>query len=80
MYALCNVDLFESINLKCDPDRAIELREMHASVTPGFHMNKKHWNTVLLDGAIPDQLIFSWTDHSYELVRNHLPAKVRKNL
>ena len=80
MYALCNVDLFESINLKCDPDRAIDLREMYDSVIPGYHMNKKHWNTIILDGILPDHLIYSLTDHSYELIRDHLPAKVRKYL
>ncbi len=79
MYALCNVDLFESINLKCDPEQAVQLREMYDSVLPGYHMNKKHWNTVILDGTIPDRLIYAWTDHSYQLVREHLPYKIRKN-
>jgi predicted DNA-binding protein (MmcQ/YjbR family) len=80
MYALCNVDFFEHVNLKCDPEKAIQLREMHDSVLPGYHMNKKHWNTVVLDGSIPDYLIFAWTDHSYELVRDNLPARIRKVL
>lgn len=80
MYALCNVDLFEGINLKCDPEQAIQLREMYDSVVPGYHMNKKHWNTVVLDGTIPDHLIYAWTDHSYQLVREGLPAKIRKIL
>lgn len=80
MYALCNIDLFESINLKCDPEKALQLREMYDSVLPGYHMNKKHWNTVVLDGSIPDHLIFTWTDHSYQLVRNNLPFRIRKAL
>jgi len=80
MYALCNVDFFESINLKCDPEQAIQLRERHDSVLPGYHMNKKHWNTVVLDGSIPDHLIYAWTDHSYQLVRDNLPARIRKVL
>jgi len=80
MYALCNVDLFESINLKCDPEKAVELREKYASVLPGYHMNKKHWNTVILDGSIPDHLILAWTDHSYQLVREQLPVRIRKDL
>ena len=80
MYALCNVDLFEQINLKCDPEQAIQLRVMYDSVVPGYHMNKKHWNTVVLDGTIPDHLIYAWTDHSYQLVRESLPARIRRIL
>ena len=68
IFALVNLDGDLSINLKCDPALAIELRERYSSVTPGYHMNKKHWNTVLLDGSVPAKLIFSWIDHSYERV------------
>ncbi len=57
-----------TINLKCDPERAIELREQYPSVEPGYHMNKKHWNTVTLDGSIPPKEIFAMIDHSYDLV------------
>lgn len=56
------------INLKCDPEKAIELREQYAAVLPGYHMNKLHWNTVILDGSIPPGLLKEWIDHSYELV------------
>jgi predicted DNA-binding protein (MmcQ/YjbR family) len=68
IFALVNLDGDLTINLKCDPGYAIELRERHSSVIPGYHMNKKHWNTVLVDGTIPDKEIFSWIDDSYNLV------------
>jgi predicted DNA-binding protein (MmcQ/YjbR family) len=68
IFALVNLDGDLSINLKCDPVFAIELRERYSSVTSGYHMNKKHWNTVLLDGSVPDKEVFSWIDHSYNLV------------
>jgi predicted DNA-binding protein (MmcQ/YjbR family) len=55
-------------NVKCDPDLALELREQYASVLPGYHMNKKHWNTIIVDSSIPARLIKEWIDHSYELV------------
>jgi predicted DNA-binding protein (MmcQ/YjbR family) len=55
-------------NVKCDPDLAIELREQYSSVLPGWHMNKKHWNTIVVDGTVPSKLIREWIDHSYELV------------
>ena len=57
-----------TINLKCEPEHAIELREKYAAVEPGYHMNKKHWNTITLDGTIPPREIFAMIDHSYELV------------
>jgi predicted DNA-binding protein (MmcQ/YjbR family) len=69
IFALVNLDGDLSLNLKCDPAFAIELREKYSSVLPGYHMNKKHWNTVLLDGSIPDTEVFSWIDHSYNLVK-----------
>ena len=68
IFALVNLDGDLSINLKCEPALAIELRERYSSVIPGYHMNKKHWNTVYLDGSVPDKEIFSWIDHSYERV------------
>jgi predicted DNA-binding protein (MmcQ/YjbR family) len=69
IFALANLDGDLSLNLKCDPSFAIELREKYSSVIPGYHMNKKHWNTVNLDGTIPDKEIFAWIDHSYDLIR-----------
>jgi len=69
IFALANLDGDPSLNLKCDPAFALELRERYSSVKPGYHMNKKHWNTIELDGSIPDKEIFSWIDHSYSLVK-----------
>ena len=69
IFALANLGGDLSLNLKCDPSYAIELREKYNSVTPGYHMNKKHWNTVLLDGSAPDIEVFLWIDHSYSLVK-----------
>ncbi len=77
MFALANMSVFESINLKCDPEQAIELRERYAAVLPGYHMNKQHWNTVLIDGSIPNQLLLQWTKDSYDLVVQSLPKKLR---
>jgi predicted DNA-binding protein (MmcQ/YjbR family) len=68
MFALADVDLFESINLKCDPERSMELRERFSGIEPGFHMNKRHWNTVSMDGSISDKLLTELIDHSYDLV------------
>jgi predicted DNA-binding protein (MmcQ/YjbR family) len=56
-------------NAKCDPEKALQLRESYDGILPGYHMNKKHWNTVLLDGTLPLQLVRELIDHSYELVR-----------
>lgn len=56
------------INLKCDPEKAIELREEYDAVQPGYHMNKKHWNTVVLDGSVPALKIRGWIDDSYNIV------------
>ncbi|HEY6504376.1 MAG TPA: MmcQ/YjbR family DNA-binding protein [Chitinophagaceae bacterium] len=55
-------------NVKCDPDKAIELREEYPCVLPGYHMNKKHWNTVVVDGSVSSKLLKEWVDWSYELV------------
>lgn len=55
-------------NVKCDPEKAIELRAEYPCVQPGFHMSKTHWNTVHVDGSVSDEVLLSWVDHSYELV------------
>lgn len=55
-------------NVKCDPDKALELREEYPCVLPGFHMNKKHWNTIVVDGSVSNALLKEWIDHSYSLV------------
>jgi predicted DNA-binding protein (MmcQ/YjbR family) len=77
MFALVDVDVFEAINLKCDPEKAIELRESHQGIQPGYHMNKTHWNSVYLNEDVSDQLLVELIDHSYELVYASLPKKVR---
>ncbi|GAO29771.1 MmcQ/YjbR family DNA-binding protein [Geofilum rubicundum] len=69
-----------SINLKCDPEYAMELREAHAAVRPGYHMNKKHWNTVDVDGSLTDQFLCGLIDHSYQQVIKTLTKKVRAEL
>lgn len=68
IFALTDVELFESINLKCDPEKAVQLREEYPAVVPGYHMNKKHWNTVLMNEGLADRAIGGWIDDSYDLV------------
>jgi predicted DNA-binding protein (MmcQ/YjbR family) len=80
MFALTDLENFESVNLKCDPERASQLREEFPAVTPGYHMNKKHWNTVLMDGTISDKLVKIWIDDSYNLVSASLTKKLRLEL
>ena len=80
IFALTDIDTFGSINLKCDPERAIELREAHDYVLPGFHMNKKHWNTVLIGTGAPEGQLHALIDHSYELVLASLPRAARAAL
>jgi predicted DNA-binding protein (MmcQ/YjbR family) len=57
-----------SFNVKCDPDLAIELRDRFDCVQPGYHMNKKHWNTIIVDGSVSTKQLKEWIDHSYELI------------
>jgi predicted DNA-binding protein (MmcQ/YjbR family) len=68
IFALCDINNFKSVNLKCDPEKAIELREQFDAVIPGFHMNKKHWNTIMFDGSISWKQLKEWIDDSYGLV------------
>ena len=68
------------MNLKCDPDHAFELRDIFDAVKPGYHMNKKHWNTVILDGSIPNGEIERMIDHSYSLVVKKLKKIEREAL
>lgn len=69
-----------SFNVKCDPDKAVTLREQYDCVKPGYHMNKKHWNTIIADGSASRQLLQEWIDHSYDLVVASLPKSQRQNL
>jgi predicted DNA-binding protein (MmcQ/YjbR family) len=80
IFALTGVSDFASINLKCDPEVAIELRERYDAVQPGYHMSKKHWNTVLMNGSIPDRLILEWLEDSYQLVAVGLTKKQKSAL
>ena len=68
------------VNLKCDPDRALELRESHPEIIPGWHMNKVHWNTVYFEQGLPGHLIVELIDHSYELVASSLTKKLQAEL
>jgi predicted DNA-binding protein (MmcQ/YjbR family) len=67
-------------NLKCDPDRAIDLRDRYEDIQPGYHMNKRHWNTLTLGGRLPNKLIVELIQHSYDLVVASLPKKVRAEM
>ncbi len=67
-------------NIKCDPEKAIELREEYDCVLPGYHMNKKHWNTIIYDGSVRDTVIKEWIDHSYDLVFASLTKKIKEQL
>jgi predicted DNA-binding protein (MmcQ/YjbR family) len=77
MFALTDVDEFISINLKCEPEIGAQLREQYSSVLPGYHMNKKHWITILMDGSIADKDIKRWIDSSFMLVVKSLPKKLQ---
>lgn len=78
IFALAGIDRFDGINLKCDPVKALELRERYPEVQPGYHMNKKHWNTVNPKGKLSDDLIKEWIRDSYDLVVAGLPQKEQK--
>lgn len=80
MFLLVDINNFESINVKCDPEYAISLRESYTGIVPGFHMNKKHWNTVSLKEDVPDALLKKLIQHSYDLVYKSLPKKVKDSL
>lgn len=77
MFALTDLTDPFSINLKCHPEKALELREHYPCVGPGYHMSKTHWNTIRVDGSVPDSLLKEWIDHSYDLVVNGLPKNQR---
>ncbi len=84
MFALSGVNSWESnegkINLKCDPDKALELRGEYESINPGFHMNKKHWNTITVNKDADDTLVMQLIDHSYNLVVTGLTKKLKEEL
>ena len=80
IFLLTNLEGPLSINLKCEPEYAITLREEHSSIRPGFHMNKKHWNTVDMDGLLSDKFIIELINHSYQQVYLTLSKKVKSDL
>ena len=80
MFALTNLDGEWNLALKCDPEKAIELREQYPEIRPGYHMNKVHWNTISMSGMLSDRFIFEMIDHSYELVVARLPLRLRNEL
>ena len=79
IFALTNVESFKSINLKCDPEYAVELREKFSAVVPGYHMNKKHWNTILIDGTLENSFLKKLICDSYSLVLKGVPVSKRKS-
>lgn len=80
IFAITSFEQPLSVNLKCDPEKAVELRESYEDVQPGYHMNKKHWNTVNFEGQISVRELKEMTDHSYELVVNSLTKKLKEEL
>ncbi len=80
IFALTSLEGELRINLKCNPIKAIDLREKHYSIIPGYHMNKKHWNTVIVNGELDQSQLFELIDHSYDLVIKSLPKYKQKGL
>jgi predicted DNA-binding protein (MmcQ/YjbR family) len=81
MFALVELGpLPGSVSLKCDPDFAVDLRARYAAITPGYHLNKRHWNTITLDGSVPEDEVLDLTDQSYQLVVGRLPRAERDRL
>ena len=81
MFALVPMgDGAPSISLKCDPDLALHLRDRYPAITGGYHLNKRHWNTIALDGSVPDDEVLELIDHSYDLVVSRLPKAERAKL
>jgi len=77
MFFLISLTNSDRFNVKCDPELAISLRETYSCVQPGFHMSKKHWNTIHINGTVNDDQLKEWIDHSYAMVYNSLPKKTR---
>lgn len=81
MYALCSISEYEKgISLKCDPEKAVILREQYPQVSAGYHMSKRHWNTVLPQAGLPDKLLCSWIEDSYALVWANLTEKTKQEI
>ena len=81
MFALSALDARPlSVSLKCEPELAEQLRLSYAAITPGYHLNKRHWNTVELDGSVPDKMVRDMVEDSYDLVVDGLPASKRRTI
>ncbi|MBN2237153.1 MAG: MmcQ/YjbR family DNA-binding protein [Bacteroidales bacterium] len=80
MFAIVSLDGDLRISLKCDPERAIELREKYPAIIPGYHLNKQLWNTINMDGSISTNLLRALIDHSYDLIVESLPKKLKEEL
>ncbi|WP_295769726.1 MmcQ/YjbR family DNA-binding protein [uncultured Mucilaginibacter sp.] len=80
LFLLIGLDTANRFNVKCDPERAVELREQFTEVQPGYHMNKRHWNTVYMDGSLSRKQLCEMIDHSYTLIANSLPKKIKQEL
>jgi len=80
IYLLTSLAQGNRFNVKCDPERAIELREQYSEVQPGFHLNKANWNTVFMDGSLTGKQLCEMIDHSYDLILNSLPKKIKLTL
>ena len=80
LFLLASISSGTQFNVKCDPELAIELREHHPEVQPGFHMNKKHWNTVHTNGSLSRRQLIDMIDHSYDLVFKSLPKQVQEQI
>jgi len=80
MFALTNLEGDWNLALKCDPERAIEMREQYPAIQAAYHMNKTHWNSVYMDGSLSQKLVLELVDHSYQLVVDKLPLKLRSLL
>ncbi len=80
LFLLAGLEEGDRFNAKCDPERAIELRERYDEVKPGYHMNKKHWNTVQMNGSLTTRQLHEMIDHSYDLVLKSLPKKIQEEI
>jgi predicted DNA-binding protein (MmcQ/YjbR family) len=80
IFAIASIDDYEFVNLKCDPEYAVELREREVGIKPGWHMNKTHWNSVMSEGTVSAILFKELIDHSYNLIVLSLPKKLKEEL
>ena len=80
LFLLISISDSTHFNVKCDPERAVELREQYSEVQPGYHMNKKHWNTISTDGSLTRRQLCDMIDHSYQLVLNSLSKILRARI